>query len=65
MTLTNDEYDSIMEASPAIGEHLESMGKTDMADMSEEQWLDFIAFAYAEICKHNQIKWTGPDGAPF
>ena len=58
MALTNAEYNSIMEASPEIGAHLESLGTTDMAAMSYEQWLDHLACAFEKICEKNAEKWA-------
>jgi hypothetical protein len=63
--LTHDEYNSIQESAQSIGEFLEATGKTDMAELSYEEWLDFIAFAYTEICDRNRAKWAKPDGVPF
>ena len=65
MSLTNDEYNSIMEASPAIGEHLDSLGKSDMSTMTYEEWLDFLSCVYERITERNRIRFSGPDGVPF
>ncbi len=43
------EAEAIMAASEAIGTHLEKLGKTDMATMTAEEWLDFLAAAYSSI----------------
>lgn len=43
------EADAIMAASEAVGTHLETLGKTDMATMTEEEWLDFLAATYSAI----------------
>lgn len=51
MDLKNYEYQAVMKASPEIGEHLEAIGKTDMATMSEEEWLDFLAEVYRITCE--------------
>lgn len=59
--LTKDEYNSIMEASPEIGAHLESTGITDMAKMSIEQWYDHITFVYQAICERNAARWADGD----
>lgn len=49
MDLAPVEADAIMAASEAVGAHLETLGKTDMATMTEEEWLDFLAAAYSAI----------------
>jgi hypothetical protein len=64
-TLTNDEFNSIMAASPEIGAFLEKLGKSDLATMTEEEWLDFLTHAYATICEFNRAKWQTVDGVPF
>lgn len=61
--LMQDEYNSIMAASPEIGAWLETLGKTDMAQMSYEEWLDFLAFIYTRICAHNAERWA--NDVPF
>jgi hypothetical protein len=60
--LTDNENQAVMNASPAIGEYLESTGVTDMAQMSYEQWLDFLAFAFAATCDERAKLWA--DGVP-
>ncbi len=65
MAMTNDEYDSIMAASPEIGAYLEKLGKSDLATLTEEEWLDFLAHAYSTICEYNRAKWQTPEGVPF
>jgi hypothetical protein len=64
-TLTNDEFDSIMAASPEIGAYLERIGKSDLAAMSQVEWLDFLAHAYSTICELNRAKWQAADAVPF
>ena len=61
--LTEREGYAIMDASPKIGEYLESLGKTDMATMTEEEWLDFLAFAHSAICEAKAIRYG--DEVPF
>lgn len=65
MTLTQDEYNSIMAASPECGAFLERLGKTDLAAMAYEEWLDFLSHVYATICAENRKKWDTPDGVPM
>lgn len=57
MNLTTDEYECIMAASPVIGEHLETLGKSNMAEMTEIEWLDFIAFTYSAVCIETRKVW--------
>lgn len=61
--LTEKEGFAIMDASPAIGEYLEKLGKTDMATMTEEEWLDFLAFAHSAICEAKAVRYG--DEVPF
>lgn len=49
MDLAPIEADAIMAASESVGAHLEMLGKTDMATMTEEEWLDFLAATYSSI----------------
>jgi hypothetical protein len=39
---TEDELDAIEAASDPAGEYLESIGKTDLATMTEEEWFRFL-----------------------
>lgn len=43
------EANAVMDASEAVGAHLENLGKTDFATFTEEEWLDFIAAAYCAV----------------
>ena len=65
MHITNDEFDSIMAASPEIGAYLERIGKSDLAAMSQVEWLDFLAHAYSTICEFTRAKWQAADAVPF
>lgn len=49
--LTIDEGRAIMAASERCGTFLEDISTTDMASMTEEQWLDFLAHCYTTICE--------------
>lgn len=49
MDLAPIEADAIMAASEAVGGHLETLGKTDFATFTEEEWLDFLAVTYSAI----------------
>lgn len=61
-TLTFNENQAVMNASPAIGAYLESTGVTDMAQMSYEQWLDFLAVVVGEWTDERAKLWA--DGVP-
>jgi hypothetical protein len=41
--LTDTENLAVMNAAPIAGEYLDKLGKTDLAEMSYEEWMDFIA----------------------
>ena len=62
-TLDAQEFAGIIAASKTCGGILESMGKTDLAQMTQEEWLDFLAGAYAAICAQVAQAWT--DEVPF
>ena len=64
MELAPVEADAIMAASEAVGAHLEKLGKTDMATMTEEEWLDFLAAAYAAITGEVRARLASGD-VPF
>ena len=51
---TDNEVDAIMAASEPAGEYLESLGETDLAKLSEENWLtllEVIVTAYLDNLK--------------
>lgn len=62
MDLSVDEKRAIETASPAIGEYLEGIGKTDLAQMSEGEWLGFLHHAYTHSCAEVRKLWNE---APF
>ena len=41
----------LVAASERCGTFLEDIGTTDVASMTEEQWLDFLAHCYTTICE--------------
>lgn len=48
--LSDKEIASILAVGPRAGAHLEALGKTDLATMTEEEWMGFIeavVMAYA------------------
>jgi archaellum component FlaD/FlaE len=63
MDINIEEAKAIEAASPAIGEYLEQIGKTDLAVMTEEEWLGFLAHAYAATC--DQVRELWKDAVPF
>jgi hypothetical protein len=42
MELTPQEITAILAASPAGGEYLEKLGKTDLAVLTEDEWMGFL-----------------------
>ncbi|MEN9926226.1 MAG: hypothetical protein RL268_2352 [Pseudomonadota bacterium] len=50
MQLNVDEKRAVNTASPVIGEWLDALGKTDLAQMTEGEWLSFLAHVYASVC---------------
>ena len=64
MSLNVDEYEAVQAASDKVGEFLENIGKTDLAAMTREEWLDFLAHAYDCICTEARAKWDAGE-VPF
>jgi len=50
MQLNVDEKKAANAASEAVGSYLERLGKTDLATMTEAEWLGFIQHTYACVC---------------
>lgn len=49
--LTGQEIDSIIAVSPIAGAYLEGIGKTDLATLEEDEWMNFlqvVVIGYAE-----------------
>ena len=63
MDVNIEEGKAIAAASSAIGSYLERIGKTDLATMTEAEWLGFLACAYVETC--NQVRALWSDAVPF
>lgn len=61
--LTVDERRAVENASAATGEYLDRLGKTDLATMTEAEWLGFIAHAYG--CVRNEIAEIWEKDVPF
>lgn len=57
MQLNVDEKRAVNTASPVIGEWLDALGKTDLAQMSEAEWLGFLVHVYASICTEVRKIW--------
>lgn len=55
MTLNQTEEAALYKSSEAIGGYLENISKTDLADMTEMEWLGFIAHAYAVMAREMQL----------
>ena len=62
VALTDTENQAVMAASPAIGQYLEGTGVTDMAAMSYEQWMDFLAFAFEAVLDERARLWETQSG---
>ena len=62
MQLNIEERKAVEAASANVGGYLESIGKTDLAEMTEGEWLGFLAHAYTEICAEVRSLWSE---APF
>ena len=39
---TPHEVNAIVDAAGQAGEHLDALGKTDLAEMDEGEWMDFV-----------------------
>lgn len=64
MGLNFDEYTAVEAAGDKVGEFLERLGKTDLAALTREEWLDFVAHAYECVCIEVRAKWDAGE-APF
>lgn len=57
MDLNIDEKRAANAASAAVGEYLEAIGKTDLAAMTEAEWVGFISHAYAIVAGEVRKLW--------
>lgn len=57
MQLNVDEMRAVSTASSAIGEWLDALGKTDLAQMTEGEWLGFLTHVYASVCAEVRKIW--------
>lgn len=63
MKLNIDEMKAANAASEEVGGYLERIGKTDLSEMSEAEWLGFIQHAYACVC--GQVYKIWENEVPF
>lgn len=52
------ETGAVAAASEAAGQYLEQIGKTDLAQMTEAEWLGFLAHAYAAVASEVRAVWV-------
>ena len=57
MQLNVDEKRAVNTASPVIGEWLDALCKTDLAQMTQSEWLSFLAHVYASVCAEVRKVW--------
>jgi len=57
MELNVDEKRAVLDASAEVGEYLDRIGKTDLAQMTEDEWLGFIAHTYYNVCLKVRAIW--------
>lgn len=60
---TRDEKRAVAEASGACGEYLEKIGKTDLAQMTPDEWEGFLAHAFIAIAQ--EVRTIAYEEAPF
>ena len=58
MQLSVDEKRAVASASETVGSYLENIGKTDLATMTEAEWLGFIAHAYGCVTDEVRKIWA-------
>lgn len=58
-----DERQAAIAASPHAGEYLDKLGKTDLATMTEAEWLGFIGHVYR--CVRHQVAEIWERDVPF
>lgn len=52
------ESGAVAKASGNVGEYLEALGKTDLAQMTEAEWHGFIGHAYASVATEVAAVWA-------
>lgn len=45
-------------ASAAAGAYLEQLGKTDLAQMTESEWVGFLGHAYTVVAEEVRAEWA-------
>lgn len=63
MQITVDEKKAVGAVSEEVGAYLERIGKTDLATMTEAEWLGFIGHAY--VCVSRKVAEQWKDDIPF
>lgn len=63
MTLNSTETAALYKSSEAIGAYLETIGKSDLAEMTEMEWLGFIAHAFVTMA--NEVRLIVDSDCPF
>lgn len=64
--LTDTENKAVMATGPIAGEYLDKLGKTDLAQMSYEEWMDFIATTCdAFLAERAKLFEAQSGGVPF
>lgn len=64
--LTDTENKAVMATGPIAGEYLDKLGKTDLAQMSYEEWMDFVAHVCDSFLDERaKLFETQSGGVPF
>jgi hypothetical protein len=63
MAPNRDEERATAQASEAVGEYLERIGKTDLAAMTPDEWAGFIAHTFA--CVAAEVRNICAEDTPF
>lgn len=58
-----DEQQAVRAASERIGGYLEGIGKTDLAAMTEAEWMGFVLHAYTSVCE--EVRRLHSEELPF
>ncbi|MES2783577.1 MAG: DUF6511 domain-containing protein, partial [Pseudomonadota bacterium] len=65
MPLTDTENKAVMATGDLAGQYLDKLGKTDLATMSYEEWMDFIADTCENfISERSRLFEAQSDGVP-
>lgn len=63
MAPNRDEKRAVSQASGAVGDYLEQLGKTDLAQMSADEWEGFLAHAFVTIA--TEVRNIAYEDCPF